>query len=99
MGAALDYPRHQPGGPGPGPHPPHGRQISLLPPGRLPEGVKKEAELTGQMPPDYRTEGDLKKGFVYKRVPHVTLKAIANNEEIDLSTPGGRRSWNPCARS
>ena len=27
--------------------------------------------------------GDLKKGFVYKRVPHITLKAIANNEEID----------------
>jgi adenine-specific DNA-methyltransferase len=48
-----------------------------------PEGVKKEGELTGQMPPDYRTEEDLKKGFVYKRVPHVTLKAIANNEEID----------------
>jgi adenine-specific DNA-methyltransferase len=49
-----------------------------------PEGIKKEGELTGQMPPDYRTEGDLKKGFVYKRVPHVTLKAIANNEEIDV---------------
>ncbi|MFH2104149.1 MAG: site-specific DNA-methyltransferase [Chloroflexota bacterium] len=27
--------------------------------------------------------GDIKRGFVYKRVPHVTLKAIANNEEID----------------
>jgi adenine-specific DNA-methyltransferase len=48
-----------------------------------PEGVKKEAELSGKMPPDYKTEGDLKKGFVYKRVPHITLKAIANNEEID----------------
>ena len=48
-----------------------------------PEGVKKEGELSGKLPPDYRTEGDLKKGFVYKRVPHVTLKAIANNEEID----------------
>ncbi|MEW6659298.1 MAG: site-specific DNA-methyltransferase [Thermodesulfobacteriota bacterium] len=48
-----------------------------------PEGVKKEGELTGKMPPDYKTEGDLKKGFVYKRVPHITLKSIANNEEID----------------
>ncbi|MCI0536860.1 MAG: hypothetical protein L0Z50_16710, partial [Verrucomicrobiales bacterium] len=28
-------------------------------------------------------ESDIKRGFVYKRVPHVTLKAIANNEEID----------------
>jgi adenine-specific DNA-methyltransferase len=48
-----------------------------------PEGVKKEAEITGLTPPEYRTEGDIKKGFVYKRVPHVTLKSIANNDEID----------------
>jgi adenine-specific DNA-methyltransferase len=27
--------------------------------------------------------GDIRKGFVCKRVPHITLKAIANNEEID----------------
>ena len=26
---------------------------------------------------------NIKKGFVYKRVPHITLKSIANNEEID----------------
>ena len=48
-----------------------------------PEGVKKEAEITGKLPPAFETTGDLKKGFVYKRVPHITLKAIANNEEID----------------
>jgi len=47
-----------------------------------PEGIKKEAELTGKMPPEYKTEGDIKKGFVYKRVPHVTLKSIANNPDI-----------------
>ena len=29
------------------------------------------------------TTGDIKRGFVYKCVPHVTLKSIANNEEID----------------
>ena len=29
------------------------------------------------------TTGDIKRGFVYERVPHVTLKSIANNEEID----------------
>ena len=29
------------------------------------------------------TAGDIKRGFVYKRVPHITLKSIANNEEID----------------
>jgi adenine-specific DNA-methyltransferase len=47
-----------------------------------PEGIKKEAELTGKTPPDYKTEGDIKKGFVYKRVPHITLKSIANNPDI-----------------
>ena len=46
------------------------------------EGIMKEAELTGKLPPDYKTEGDIKKGFVYKRVPHVTLKSIANNPDI-----------------
>ena len=47
-----------------------------------PDGIKKESELTGKMPPDYKTESDIKKGFVYKRVPYVTLKSIANNPDI-----------------
>ena len=47
-----------------------------------PEGIKKETELTGKMPPEHKTEDDIKKGFVYKRVPHVTLKSIANNPDI-----------------
>lgn len=46
-------------------------------------GIKKEAEITGKMPPPYKTDGDIKKGFVYERVPHIMLKDIANNEEID----------------
>jgi adenine-specific DNA-methyltransferase len=46
------------------------------------DGVKKEAELTGQIPPTHPTAGDIKKGFVYKRVPHVMLKSIANNPDI-----------------
>jgi len=59
-----------------------------------PEGVEKEAELTGKIPVNQKLEGDIKKGFVYKRVPHITLKSIANNpdikeamtrEEIDLT--------------
>ncbi len=47
-----------------------------------PEGIKKEQELTGKTAPPYATEGDIRKGFVYKRVPHVTLKSIANNPDI-----------------
>ena len=46
------------------------------------EGIKKESELTGRTSPDYKTQGDMKKGFVYKRVPHITLKSIANNPDI-----------------
>ncbi len=47
-----------------------------------PEGIKKEAEVTGKMPPAYQTDGDVRRGFVYRRVPHVTLKSIANNPDI-----------------
>jgi adenine-specific DNA-methyltransferase len=47
-----------------------------------PEGIRKETELTGKIPPEYKTEDDVRKGFVYKRVPHVTLKSIANNPDI-----------------
>ena len=47
-----------------------------------PAGIKKDAEITGTIPPEYKTENDVRKGFVYKRVPHVTLKSIANNPDI-----------------
>jgi len=48
------------------------------------EGIQKDAEITGVPPsPSARPHNDVKKGFVYKRVPHITLKSIANNEEID----------------
>jgi adenine-specific DNA-methyltransferase len=46
-----------------------------------PEGQRKEAELTGQMALE-STAGDIRKGFVYERVPHVTLKSIAQNPDI-----------------
>ncbi|MBV6467125.1 MAG: hypothetical protein PGMFKBFP_02461 [Anaerolineales bacterium] len=57
-----------------------------------PEGRKKEAELgssdfsrfaTTEVVTTIVPMGDIKKGFVYERVPHITLKSIANNEEID----------------
>ena len=49
-----------------------------------PEGRRKEAEVTGQAPSEAPTRGDVRQGFVYQRVPHVTLKSIANNAEIDV---------------
>lgn len=47
------------------------------------EGQMKEAEITRTPPRDTPTHGRLRQGFVYKRVPHITLKSIANNAEID----------------
>ena len=48
-----------------------------------PEGQRKEAEVTRRAPAETPTGGDVRQGFVYERVPHVTLKSIANNAEID----------------
>lgn len=47
-----------------------------------PDGRKKEQELTGRPQPTTPTADDVRKGFVYQRVPHVTLKSIANNPDI-----------------
>ena len=49
-----------------------------------PEGQQKEAEITRTAPSSQPTHGDIRHGFVYKRVPHITLKSIANNAEIDV---------------
>ncbi len=47
------------------------------------EGQKKEAEITRTLPSASPTYHNIRQGFVYDRVPHITLKAIANNTEID----------------
>jgi adenine-specific DNA-methyltransferase len=49
-----------------------------------PEGQRKEAELKRTVPSMKPTFGDIRYGFVYERVPHITLKSIANNTEIDV---------------
>lgn len=49
-----------------------------------PEGQLKEAEITRGVPSSQPTRGNIRQGFVYERVPHVTLKSIANNAEIDV---------------
>ncbi|HMO44891.1 MAG TPA: site-specific DNA-methyltransferase [Rubrivivax sp.] len=48
------------------------------------EGQLKEAEVTRGVPSSQPTRGNIRQGFVYERVPHVTLKSIANNAEIDV---------------
>ncbi len=49
-----------------------------------PEGQRKEGEITRRAPSEMPTGGDIRQGFVYERVPHITLKSIANNAEIDV---------------
>ena len=49
-----------------------------------PKGKQKEAELLAKTRPDTPTYGDVRQGFVYERVSHVTLKSIANNTAIDV---------------
>jgi adenine-specific DNA-methyltransferase len=48
------------------------------------EGRQKEGELTGKPPIDGTTHGNIRQGFVCDRAPHITLKSIANNAEIDV---------------
>jgi adenine-specific DNA-methyltransferase len=48
------------------------------------EGQLKEAEITGKAPSEMPTHSDVRQGFVYERVCHITLKSIANNAEIDV---------------
>ncbi len=44
---------------------------------------RQDADATsGDHGQDARATSDIRKGFVYKRVPHVTLKSIANNPDI-----------------
>ncbi len=47
-------------------------------------GQLKEAEVTRSPPSKQPVQGDIRHGFVYERVPHITLKSIANNAEIDV---------------
>ena len=47
-----------------------------------PEGAAKEAEITGHRTASAAFADDVKKGFVFRRVPHITLKSIAQNPDI-----------------
>ncbi len=53
-------------------------------------GAAKQSELTGV--PETRSEfaQDIRQGFVCRRLPHITLKSIANNDEIVEGLPADR---------
>ncbi|WP_238946561.1 site-specific DNA-methyltransferase [Vandammella animalimorsus] len=48
------------------------------------EGQLKEAEISQSAPSSQPAYGNIAHGFVCQRVPHITLKSIANNAEIDV---------------
>jgi adenine-specific DNA-methyltransferase len=48
------------------------------------DGQIKEAEVTRSAPSSQLTRNSIRHGFVYERVPHITLKSISNNAEIDV---------------
>ena len=48
------------------------------------DGQKKEADVAATAASTQPVHGNVRLGFVYERVPHITLKSIANNAEIDV---------------
>ena len=63
------------------------------------EGLEKEAEIAGSAPSTKPVHGSVRQGFVYERVPHVTLKSIANNAEIDVIWEKWQRRLEPLRAS
>ena len=59
------------------------------------EGQVKQAEVERRAPPESPTYGDIRQGFVYERVPHITLRAIANNAEIDVIWEAAQKDLEP----
>jgi len=49
-----------------------------------PQGKQKGSEVTQTEPSETPSHNNIRQGFVYERVPHITLKSIANNAEIDV---------------
>src|SRR6202035_670437 len=47
------------------------------------DGRAKESALSAEPLPPATATGDIRHGFVYERVQHVTLKSIANNPDIE----------------
>jgi adenine-specific DNA-methyltransferase len=62
-------------------------------------GQLRDAEVRRTTPSAAPTNGDLRQGFVYERVPHVTLKSIANNAEIDVLWEKHQASLEPLRQS
>lgn len=63
------------------------------------EGQIKEAEVTHTAPSSQPLHGNIRHGFVYERVPRITLKSIANNAEIDVIHDKWQATLEPLRKS
>src|SRR2546428_6415784 len=63
------------------------------------DGQLKEAEVTRTVPSSQPTHSNIRHGFVYERVPHITLKSIANNAEIDVVWEKWQQTLEPLRES
>ena len=71
-------------GAGAGPCPYHGGALSILLAGRFPRRPDERSRNYAHRTSSQSVHGNIRHGFVYERVPHITLKSIANNAEIDV---------------
>ena len=60
-----------------------------------PEGQVKEAEITRRDPSEMPTYGNIRHGFVNRRVPHIKLGDISDNSEIDVIWEEFRQTLEP----
>ena len=59
------------------------------------DGQVKQAEVERRAASESPTYGDIRQGFVYERVPHITLRDIANNSEIDVIWEDAQKDLEP----
>jgi len=59
------------------------------------DGQLKEADVTHTVPSETPTHYNIRQGFVYERIPHIMLKSIANNAEIDVIWENFQKTLEP----
>ena len=59
------------------------------------DGQMKQAAIERRATSESPTYEDIRQGFVYERVPHITLRAIANNSEIDVIWEAAQEELEP----
>ena len=59
------------------------------------DGQVKQAEVERRATSESPAYDDVRQGFVYDRVPHITLRAIANNSEIDVIWEDAQKDLEP----